>query len=1296
MRKIRVLLIDDEPDDRLLAIRTLKEHFEVEAREIIHQKGFEEALEKDGFDVVITDYQLHWSNGIKVLKEIKARYSHCPVIMFSGTGTEEIAVEAMKHGLDDYIIKSPKHFIRLPVAVLHALERAEQEKIKQRAEQELVESEKRFRSMFENATVGMYRTTPEGKIMMVNPFLVKLLGYTSEEELKRRDLNDDAYCEPGYERKHFIKEIEKKGYFIGEQAWKRKDGSTIFVRESAVAVRGEKGKTLYYDGVVEDITELKKTHDELAKARDDWEAIFNSISDPVIVLSRDHIILDANPATLRALGKKKEEVVGKKCFEFFHETDEPAEDCPMETLLSSKHAETETLEMDALGGIFLVTVSPVLDGREITKVIHHAKDITQLKQLIASLQESEERYRTLAENAEEAIIIHDMDGRISYINEYGAKIGGYSQKELIGRNVIEFVPPEYHEDVKKNREAQAKGDASIRKFEMELQVKKGKRIPFEIISSVITLKGERHILLIARNITERKEAEKALRESEERYRSLFENSLNAIAIHTVVTDKKGKPVDYVFVGVNRAFERETGLKAEDMVGKKVTEVLPDMDRTFIEKYGKIALTGGTTRFETYSAPLKKHLEISAFALGKGSFVTIFRDISSRIKHMGDLRFLADSVAQLNEMDTPEQLYRFVAQRVQELSGNAIVAVSSHEPETKFHVVQAVEGLGKHTSTLLKLLGKDIVGMTFSIHDPKRYDLERGKLVEMPDDIHELSSGKIPKSAASALKKLLGIGNIYSIDLIRGDTLFGNVTIVTRRGEQLDNKQVIETFIRQASIALQRIQAQQAVRESEEKYRTLVDNANDGICIIQDGVVKFANPRLIEMGGYSEEEIMGKPFSTFVAEEALEEVAERYRRRMAGEEEEGVYEAVLKKKDGSRVFAELNVSLIEYAGGKAELVIIRNVTEKKRAEERIKHLNLVLRAIREVNQLITHEKERDKLLQGLCENLIEHRGYQSAMVSHLNEHGELVIDAYAGFDEKEIQKLHTTHRETLGGCMERALKEQGVTLGECPLREEHLTMSTPIAHSGNIYGVLSVSLPEEFAEDREEQEIFMEVASDIAFALHSIEVEEEREHAAAEVMRLKEFNENIVQRVAEIILIEDAEGTITFVNRAGEELLGYSYDELVGCSWTTIVPEEEHEKVQKELAQRSKDRESRYETVLLRKDGRRIPIMVSARPLFENGEFSGVLSVLMDITERKEAEEKLQHAYREVERALKEEQKFKMATAHYFFNPIAIAKGYLDLALEEGDGEDKIKKAIAAINRVEKVVKNVTQRGEIRE
>ncbi|RLF32538.1 MAG: hypothetical protein DRN07_04775, partial [Thermoplasmata archaeon] len=116
------------------------------------------------------------------------------------------------------------------------------------AENKLRESEMRFRSIFENATVGMYRTTPDGKILMANPFLVKLLGYESEEELKRRDLNEEGYYEPDYKREKFIKEIEKKGYFVGEQAWKRKDGSTIFVRESAVAVRDEDGKTLYYDG----------------------------------------------------------------------------------------------------------------------------------------------------------------------------------------------------------------------------------------------------------------------------------------------------------------------------------------------------------------------------------------------------------------------------------------------------------------------------------------------------------------------------------------------------------------------------------------------------------------------------------------------------------------------------------------------------------------------------------------------------------------------------------------------------------------------------------------------------------------------------------------------------------------------------------------------------------------------------------------------------------------------------------------------------------------------------------------
>ncbi|MBD1896384.1 response regulator [Coleofasciculus sp. FACHB-129] len=123
---LRILLIDDNPDDRLLAARQLSRAFsDLQIQEIAEINGLNQALAADGFDAVVTDYQLRWSDGLQVLRAVKDRYPDCPVVMFTNTGSEEIAVEAMKAGLSDYVLKLPKYYNRLPAAVQLALERAE-------------------------------------------------------------------------------------------------------------------------------------------------------------------------------------------------------------------------------------------------------------------------------------------------------------------------------------------------------------------------------------------------------------------------------------------------------------------------------------------------------------------------------------------------------------------------------------------------------------------------------------------------------------------------------------------------------------------------------------------------------------------------------------------------------------------------------------------------------------------------------------------------------------------------------------------------------------------------------------------------------------------------------------------------------------------------------------------------------------------------------------------------------------------------------------------------------------------
>ena len=115
---------------------------------------------------------------------------------------------------------------------------------------------------------------------------------------------------------------------------------------------------------------------------------------------------------------------------------------------------------------------------------------------------------------------------------------------------------------------------------------------------------------------------------------LFEHMLDGFALHKIITDKKGVPIDYVFLRVNSAFEKLTGLKRDDILNKKVTEVIPRIEKdpaNWISKYGKVALTGESIRFENYSKELKKWYAVSAYSPEKGYFVAIFEDITERKK-----------------------------------------------------------------------------------------------------------------------------------------------------------------------------------------------------------------------------------------------------------------------------------------------------------------------------------------------------------------------------------------------------------------------------------------------------------------------------------------------------------------------------------------------------------------------------------------------------------------------------------------------------------------------------------------
>jgi PAS domain S-box-containing protein len=139
---------------------------------------------------------------------------------------------------------------------------------RERVEEALRESETRFRSLFENATIGLYRTTPDGRIVLANPTLIRMLGYESFAEIAKRNLEMEGF-EPTYPRSQFRASLEREGEIIGlESSWIKRDGSDILVRESARAMRGDDGRVLYYEGTVEDITERKRAEEALRQSEE--------------------------------------------------------------------------------------------------------------------------------------------------------------------------------------------------------------------------------------------------------------------------------------------------------------------------------------------------------------------------------------------------------------------------------------------------------------------------------------------------------------------------------------------------------------------------------------------------------------------------------------------------------------------------------------------------------------------------------------------------------------------------------------------------------------------------------------------------------------------------------------------------------------------------------------------------------------------------------------------------------------------------------------------------------------------
>jgi len=359
------------------------------------------------------------------------------------------------------------------------------------------------------------------------------------------------------------------------------------------------------------------------------QLIVNS-HDIIYTLTPEGIFTFVSPAWTVLLGHSTDQVVGQSFELFVHKDDVVL--CRawlqkvIETGQRQEGVEYRVCHLDGTWKWHSSSAMPIRNANEtVTGFEGTASDMTERKQAEVALQESEERFKSLHNASFGGISVHDK-GIILECNRGLSEMTGYSYEELIGMNGLLLVAPDSREFV-----LDMINTGYEKQYEANGLRKNGDTYPMQLEARNINYRGKKVRTVEFRDVSERKKAEAALHLSEQKFRTLFENLTEGMALHELVMDADGQVQDYRLLDVNPAYQRHTGLEAATALGLLGTEIYGTQVPPYLAEFSQVALGGEPYAFETYFPPLDKHFHISVISPRPGQFATVFEDITER-KH----------------------------------------------------------------------------------------------------------------------------------------------------------------------------------------------------------------------------------------------------------------------------------------------------------------------------------------------------------------------------------------------------------------------------------------------------------------------------------------------------------------------------------------------------------------------------------------------------------------------------------------------------------------------------------------
>ncbi len=700
----------------------------------------------------------------------------------------------------------------------------------------------------------------------------------------------------------------------------------------------------------------------------------------------------------------------------------------------------------------------------------------------------------------DSAFIIDFKGNILEVNEAAYKTRGYTEEEMLSLNILDIMTS-VNRDLFDSRIEELKKKGEIT-FETTHNCKYGSVLDVEFKAKIISYDNQQSILSVGRDITERRIAKEEAKTSEEKFRTLFNEMKQAYALYEVIYDRKGDPEDAILVEVNSEYEKLTNKKREEIIGKKITEIYPNMKKQEVNPIvilGRTMITGQTVISEYYNKDIGKWLLAKSFSPMRDHVAVLYEDITEKRKIEGELE---------KERKTMKQ-YLDIA--------NIILTVI----DTNENVIL----VNKKGCELLGYDKEDIIGKNwFDNFLPERVREETKEIFQ------ELLAGKITQSESHENLILTKDGEER---LIAWDNTF----IRDEEGK------IIRTLSSGKDVTEIR-KTQRELKDSEEKYRMIFDNTNDAIYLysIDEQILSNfieVNDVACNMLGYTKDEFRKMSPVDIASKEIKKQIPEIISKLTTLKNL--TFEGTHCTKEGKIIPVEVSAHTFYYHNKQMVLTIARDISERKKSEEKLSKLNEELeeKVIQRTYQMETlyniikdisetfDLKEAMEIIAKYISQLIDY----DIIVQLITQEGLNLIQIGAPKGNKEVidDFLKTVKDELVEINPDASTNRDSTTIitsNEKKLQKISSRLSIPLIAEDKVVGLIVVGSEQEDAYIEEEIWFLYKIADNISHTLQRLKV----------IITAKDELETVLNHTSDGVILLNSQESVVMVNKAANRFL----------------------------------------------------------------------------------------------------------------------------------------------------------------